>query len=521
MRYLDIKLIETKLQENTDSNTVIVLYINGDRYEITNISKSHMDHPGFADAILKMAEKKFPNKEFKTFYIVGTDGKRVDGYDFETLKTDEVDPDGVPDKKSDDETDDVGDIEPPKTSDGEEDDDNETDDEPASIGVQTATLKDLANQQNAYADSVDKDRDNKHDETGELVRRMNDQGKYVDAEGNLLGSQLPDINLPGSGEPLEVGLTAAEKINGTLPSSTDADGGSGTDAQGEISKAFAKRLYDAARPRELGIKADIMGTNEAEILKVYKQFKTYEDYARVMIAYREEYDENWPMKLLQELSLATPDFDFTVADKQNMELISKELVRLGILPLYAGRKGKVSYKEPDPEPYTFDKPNGLDNEANELTKEGDPIVFYWEGKKYFLIPENNDGKFDASVSMTQAGNNSGDYDRRITPKGDLLNKINQEIERRKEAWSDKPNGIYTEQPIAYGRTGDGRVPLVIVIWEGERYYVDPSKPLEDGGYRGGQIMGGKVQFNDSATDPNLVKEIDEFVKNNPDKFEEQ
>ena len=99
MKYLDIKLIEKKVQEDTDKYTVIVVYIDGEKYQITDILKTHMDAPRFAAAIKKMAMRKFPGKQFKTFYVVGTDGKKVDGYDFEILRRDELDPDGELPKK--------------------------------------------------------------------------------------------------------------------------------------------------------------------------------------------------------------------------------------------------------------------------------------------------------------------------------------------------------------------------------------------------------------------------------------
>ena len=70
MKYLDIKLIETKLRENTSEYTVVVIYIDGEKYQITNILKKHMDSPRFAAAIEKMAKRKFPGKQFKAFYVV-------------------------------------------------------------------------------------------------------------------------------------------------------------------------------------------------------------------------------------------------------------------------------------------------------------------------------------------------------------------------------------------------------------------------------------------------------------------
>ena len=58
MKYSDFKLIEKKVQENADEFVVIVVYVGGKKYEITDISKKHMEAPTFADAIKKMAERK-------------------------------------------------------------------------------------------------------------------------------------------------------------------------------------------------------------------------------------------------------------------------------------------------------------------------------------------------------------------------------------------------------------------------------------------------------------------------------
>ena len=260
MKYLDIKLIETKLREDTSEYTVVVVYIDGEKYQITDILKKHMDSPRFAAAIQKMAKRKFPGKQFKTFYVVGSDGKKVDGYDFEVLSRDEFDPNGVPPKKSDDNTDDKGNVKPEVKPEVEP----EVEPEPVTIGgVQTATLKDLADQQNAYADSVDKDRDNKHDETGEPVKRMNDEGKYVDAEGNLLPDQLPDIDLPGgsigSGEEGESGLSGE---------------------QAETAPDIADEIYEAI---------DGLGTSEGRLLKALERIETRPHLFEIIKQYKEKY----------------------------------------------------------------------------------------------------------------------------------------------------------------------------------------------------------------------------------------
>ena len=262
MKYLDIKIIENKIKEQKDEYVVIIIYVDGKQLKVDRIKKSHMDAPTFADAIVKLAKQKYPDREFKTFYVVGDDGKKVDGYDFDVLKRDELDPDGVPDKTTNDKTDDEGDIKP-------KDDKTEPEDqtEPVTVGgAQLTTLKDLVDQQNAYADSVDKDRDNKHDETGKPVKRMNDEGKYVDAEGNLLPDQLPDIDLPGgstgSGEEGESGLSGEQA-------------GSAPDIADEIYAAI-----------------DGTGTNEGRLLKALARIETRPHLFEIIKQYKEKYKSN-------------------------------------------------------------------------------------------------------------------------------------------------------------------------------------------------------------------------------------
>lgn len=96
MKYSEIKIIEEKEKKQDENYTVIVVYIDGQKYQITDIKQKHLDAPTFKDAILKMAKKKYPNKEFKEFYIVGEDGRKVDGAGFSITDDDEPAPLEVP-----------------------------------------------------------------------------------------------------------------------------------------------------------------------------------------------------------------------------------------------------------------------------------------------------------------------------------------------------------------------------------------------------------------------------------------
>jgi hypothetical protein len=282
MKYSDLRLIEKKLQEKKDDFVVIVVYVGGERYQITDISKKHMDAPTFADAIKKMAERKFPNLKFKTFFVVGDDGKKVDGYDFEVLKQKELDKDGVPDKKTDDTTDDQGEIEPVDRKETEveaedvkkniEDAAEESDEvdeteievtvdneEPAELtvnGVQVVNADDLDKMMDEYADKVDKDGDGLNDETGEPVLRSD---------------QLPKINLPSPG---------------------GDEGESGEGEEGEEGEAGATEGQKAIVPEIIDeVKAGLkgIGTQEGRIIRALKRIETPGHFKEVVIAYKEKY----------------------------------------------------------------------------------------------------------------------------------------------------------------------------------------------------------------------------------------
>lgn len=295
MRHLDIKITGKKLQEQEGFKyTVIVVYIDGEKYQITDILKTHMDAPTFADAIKKMAQRKFPNKEFKTFYVVGNDGKKVDGYDFDVLKRDELDPDGVPDKTTDDNTDNKGDeltiidveLPPPPASEvkqniedaaenSDEVDEKEIEvtvdeEEPAELTVGGVTLvspEDLDKMMDEYADKVDKDGDGLNDETGEPVLRSD---------------QLPKINLPKVGGGKD-GDTGEEGVQGK-------EGAMTGEQRAEI-PSIIEELYRSISG---------LGTNETRMINALKRIGSPAHLAAVVGMYKEQYGSSLPNDIIGE-----------------------------------------------------------------------------------------------------------------------------------------------------------------------------------------------------------------------------
>lgn len=318
MRYLDIKIIEKKLQEDTDKYTVIVVYIDGEKYQITDILKKHMDAPTFADAIKKMAIKKFPNKQFKTFYVVGENGEKIDGYDFEVLKTDKLDPDGVPDKKTDKEKD-QGEIKKPSddTDDSDDADNLELDTTPIQDksktvkpdpdaekiepedDISTVSIVDpnelAARKYSAKQNrTVDKNQDGIHDETGEVL-------PLIYADGTLRDPKNP------------------EKVVGTVPGYNDTtfwdgdekqdDAGSGKDGDegltGEQSGSapeIADQLFQAM---------DGIGTDEGLMFSALDRIETKAHWNEVSKLYTKKYDANFMDDIEGE-------FEYDLRDNQSM-----------------------------------------------------------------------------------------------------------------------------------------------------------------------------------------------------------
>ena len=357
MKYLDIKLIEKKVQEDTDKYTVIVVYIDGEKYQITDILKTHMDAPRFAAAIKKMAMRKFPGKQFKTFYVVGTDGKKVDGYDFEILRRDELDPDGELPKKSDDTTDTKGEIEPevepevePETNndaiklpDAEEvdivDAEKEIDKNPEldfTMEVIDANEWKAMEYQTKQAKTIDKDKDGIHDETGEVLPLIYADGTLRDPNNKekVVGT------VPGYVKPTPSEFAPARDSE----SGEEGEGGL-TGEQSGSAPDIADEIYEAI---------DGLGTDEGRLRKALERIETRPHLFEIIKQYKEKYNSSMSTDILD-------DFKYDFSNYALIDEVNYVMSKLGYV-LYGSKfltlswldiekfKIKGSYVGHDPRP---------------------------------------------------------------------------------------------------------------------------------------------------------------------------
>ena len=357
MKYLDIKLIEKKVQEDTDKYTVIVVYIDGEKYQITDILKTHMDAPRFAAAIKKMAMRKFPGKQFKTFYVVGTDGKKVDGYDFEILRRDELDPDGELPKKSDDTTDTKGEIKPevepkvePETNndaiklpDAEEvdivDAEKEIDKNPEldfTMEVIDANEWKAMEYQTKQAKTIDKDKDGIHDETGEVLPLIYADGTLRDPNNKekVVGT------VPGYVKPTPSEFAPARDSE----SGEEGEGGL-TGEQSGSAPDIADEIYEAI---------DGLGTDEGRLRKALERIETRPHLFEIIKQYKEKYNSSMSTDILD-------DFKYDFSNYALIDEVNYVMSKLGYV-LYGSKfltlswldiekfKIKGSYVGHDPRP---------------------------------------------------------------------------------------------------------------------------------------------------------------------------
>ena len=167
MKYKEFKV---SLSEQSAPNTVsIMVYFDDNTTKvIDDIPLSVFNSPEFRTVLQGKIIRKY-NKIVVRYSRVGDDTNQgnPDGNTLDTeIPTTLTSPDG--EEEIEQTPDEVKDTDPQTIA-----------------GAQLVSSADLARRQNAYADRVDKDRDNKHDETGADVWRMNNQMQYVDADGNL------------------------------------------------------------------------------------------------------------------------------------------------------------------------------------------------------------------------------------------------------------------------------------------------------------------------------------------------
>jgi hypothetical protein len=174
-------------------------------------------------------------------------------------------------------------------------------------GTRTISSAEAAEQYNSYADSVDKDRDNKHDETGEPVLRMNDEGKFVDAEGNILDIPANSVNLP-SFDPSKF-----------EPSDSGGSGGGGMTGEQEAEvPSIIEDLFNAM---------DGLGTNEGGLIAALRRVITPDHFIEVRKQYQNEYGDKLGERIKSEFQIESATFAPNL--QQQLNELNTEMRRLG------------------------------------------------------------------------------------------------------------------------------------------------------------------------------------------------
>tara|TARA_B110000858_G_scaffold187924_1_gene232840 strand:+ start:623 stop:1558 length:936 start_codon:yes stop_codon:yes gene_type:complete len=268
MRYKDFKI--SLIEQSANTVDIIVYFNDNTTKKIDDIPIAVFNSSDFLDVLKRKLLKKF-NKVAVRYAKVG-DTTNIGNPDGNTLDT--TTPTTLTTKKD-------AELEIEQNPDEVEDPDDEVedpDDEVEVTGTSMMYTDDAAKLQNAWADRVDKDRDNKNDETGEPVRRMNAQGKYVDAEGNILDDPSNDIQVP---------IIDPSKFGGGGEGEEGEGGEEGIEGTSEI----VSDLFDAMRG---------LGTGETKLINALRQIKSSVHLNQVIRMYRETHNSSMPNDIINE-----------------------------------------------------------------------------------------------------------------------------------------------------------------------------------------------------------------------------
>lgn len=152
----------------------------------------------------------------------------------------------------------------------------------------------------------------------------------VDSEGYLLN---PDGSraLSRSGQPIQIGGVEVQlpKVGGGEDGEEGESGDQGGGLPAGEAEAFAERLYNAFRP-ELGwFSSDYLGTNEREVIEVFRLLQNKGHFVAVANEYQKKYDENLLRKLQEEFSDMASVLTGSNIGRRWVELVNKEFKKLG------------------------------------------------------------------------------------------------------------------------------------------------------------------------------------------------
>ena len=152
----------------------------------------------------------------------------------------------------------------------------------------------------------------------------------VDSEGYLLN---PDGSraLSRSGQPIQIGGAEIQlpKVGGGKDGEEGESGEQGGGLPAGEAEAFAERLYNAFRPGYGWFSSDYFGTNEREVIEVFRLLQNKGHFTAVANEYQKKYDENLLRKLEDEFTDMTSALTGSNIGRRWVELVNKQFEKLG------------------------------------------------------------------------------------------------------------------------------------------------------------------------------------------------
>lgn len=152
----------------------------------------------------------------------------------------------------------------------------------------------------------------------------------LDNEGYLLN---PDGSraLSRSGQPIQLSGPEIQlpKLGGGEDGEEGESGEQGGGLPAGEAEAFAERLYNAFRPGLGWFSSDYLGTNEREVIEVFRLLQNKGHFAAVANEYQKKYDENLLRKLQEEFSDMTSALTGSKVGRRWVELVNREFEKLG------------------------------------------------------------------------------------------------------------------------------------------------------------------------------------------------
>lgn len=304
MKLRELFIKEQNLEQ--DQYVVIVITVNGQEIEVPGIPRNALNSSDFEDRLRSLIRRQIPNAEFRRWYVVDEDGEEVDiaALNPQPDPQGEIPPQEAPktagEPEPEPQTPDISqpETEPEAQTAGELEDNidaattaagaenvevevvPDANNQPLRVevtppeqssptvnGVEIISAAELDRMIDDYANSVDKDGDGLHDETGEPVRRSGD---------------MPPVNIPrvGGGQDGDTGDQGTEGTEGAITGEQRA----------EIPSIIEELRDSITGP----------GTNETKMFNALRRIQSPEHLQAVRDMYRQQYGSSLPQDVMDE-----------------------------------------------------------------------------------------------------------------------------------------------------------------------------------------------------------------------------